>query len=819
MSCLKKNNYFKSSISLLSAHLDLKKIIFLIAVLFIGTNLQAQTYKAVVKIKESKLETNGNVTLVLYHLPDSNIIAQKIISATGFFDVKKDHHYLLKATSVNIIPYQTEFTAKDSITSLDILLEEQPKELSGVTVVARKPLITEEDDKTIVDASALTISSTNAFEVLEKTPGTIIDQDGNIYLTSMNPATVLINGREMKLSSADLSSLLKSLPANSISKVEIMRNPSAKYDAASSGGVLNIILKKGVKLGNNGSVNVAYFQGVYATETAGFTFNKTGSKVNSYISYQFTDRTNYETLNSDRTFANDSTLVQQQSFTKYPSVTHYVNTGLDYAFAKKWNIAYDLRYTATSNKNTSNNSVDFSKQPADIDLGENGSSAQNNNHSSYLSNLITLRCKIDTSGSDWTNTIEYNYFNFHNSQYYSNYYLLPPHPTLSGDGNNHNEKKNFSFQSDLVLKLPFKYTFETGIKVSNSNSQNEAVYFIDTGNALRIPDRFQTNTFQYNETISAAYLQVSKTFLGFTLKPGLRFEATRMQGHQIIPKDTTFSINRKDWFPYIFLKHKLFKIFNQTLMASAIFRKSIKRPYYESLNPYPKYIDPYLYEVGNPALRPQLTTNYEINVTFNDIPVVAIGLNQTKDIFSSVIYQDDVTKIAFRTFDNLGKNKEFYCRLITGIPPGKKYFFYVGAVYNYNEYRGFYQNQPFDYNRGSYTFFTFHEYKVTPTFTANLQAFMRTKGLQNFYELNTFGGMFVSVNKSILKRKANVILSVNDVLQTNRVSFSYNQNDQQITGKRINDTRRIGITIRYNFGFKPKEEKKNNFETPQEGKE
>ena len=120
--------------------------------------------------------------------------------------------------------------------------------MSAVTVVSsRKPLIKEEDDKTIVDAEALTISSTNAFEVIEKTPGAIIDQDGNVYLNSTTPATIFINGREMKLSSADLSSLLKSLPANSVSKIEILRNPSAKYDAASSGGIVNIVLKKALK--------------------------------------------------------------------------------------------------------------------------------------------------------------------------------------------------------------------------------------------------------------------------------------------------------------------------------------------------------------------------------------------------------------------------------------------------------------------------------------------------------------------------------------------------------------------------------------------
>src|SRR5207253_1667376 len=123
----------------------------------------------------------------------------------------------------------------------------------------------------------------------------------------------------------------------------------------------------------------------------------------------------------------------------------------------------------------------------------------------------------------------------------------------------------------------------------------------------------------------------SKTFSGFTIKPGLRFETTNINGHQLVPGDTTFSIKRTDLFPYVFLKHNLWKMFGSTLIGSAIYRRSIKRPYYETLNPYPKYIDPYLFDVGNPELQPQFTTNYEFNVTFQNFPVFAIGINNTKD--------------------------------------------------------------------------------------------------------------------------------------------------------------------------------------------
>ena len=780
--------------------------------------LFAQQHKLTVHITD---ENNKAIdaTAVLYRLPDSVIVASKAAQSVVVFEVMQSTAYHLSLTSSGRTTVSKAINVGDGDVELFLQMMKANTSLSAVTVVARKPLIREEDDKTIVDPAPLVNTSTNAFEVLEKTPGAITDQDGNVYLTSTTPATVFINGREMKLSSADLASLLKSLPANSISKIEILRTPSAKYDAASSGGILNIVLKKGVRLGSSGSVNFAYFQGVYPTATAGFTFNKGSDKTRSYISYQYTKKNSFEALVSERFFDVDQSLVSQHSYTTYPVTTHYVSGGTDVSLNKSWTLGYDTRWNATFNQSKADNSIDVMRQSTGSLLGQTSSIINNETSSYFWTNSLNSKYKIDSSGSEWSNSVDYTIFRNNNEQRYNNLLSLPNVSSISGDGSGNNNKQIINLQSDLVWKLPHKYTLEAGLKNSISKSNNTTQYFVDSGNGVRQVDLFQTNTYKYSERISAAYVQVSKTFFGFILKPGLRIEHTDITGRQLVPGDTNFGIKRTDFFPYVYLKHKLFSIFNQPLMASAIYRKSIRRPYYESLNPYRRYVDQFLYESGNPALRPQFTTNYEFSVTFNDIPVAAVGVNQTSDIFSNVIYQDDKTKIAFRTFDNLGRNKEIYARLIAGIPPGGKYFFYIGGVYNYNEYRGFFQSQPFNYNIGGITLFTFHEVKLTPTFIFNTQAFFRSRALQNFYELKNFGGMVVSFNKSLLKRKANMILSVNDVFRTNYNRFNFSRNGQNVEGIRRNDTRRVGVTLRYNFGVKAKEERKQGFETPQEAKE
>lgn len=767
-------------------------------------------------LKLPRTDSSLNLTLQVFSLPDSTLKLSRVVKNKNTeFNLESSGKYLMRLSSVNHEKTERVINMTGKPVYLNIELRRSATTLENVVVVSKKPLMKQEDDKTIVDATVLANSSTNAMEVMEKTPGVIIDQDGNIYLNSMTPATVYINGREMKLSSADVASLLKSLPAGSVSKIEILRNPSAKYDAASSGGIVNIVLKKGVKLGSNGTVNAGYFQGVYATETAGFNLNNNSGKLNSYLNYQFTNRNNFEELNSDRYISSDSSLLKQRAYTRYPSLSNYVGGGLDYAFTEKFNIAYDLRFNQSANKSDAGNNNDVIKLPSQQNLSNSLSDVNNNTHSLFIGNELSSKYKIDSAGSEWETELNYSYYSTRNKQDYLNRFILPVKQPVSGDGEIQNRKNIFVFKTDLTLKWPDKLTLETGFKVTYSTSRNSTNYFTDTGTTGRHPDLFQTNTFRYKEVISAAYLQVSRKQWGFTLKPGLRLETTDISGRQLFPKDTSLFIKRTDLFPYVYLSHKLFKIFGVQLIGNAIYRRSIRRPYYELLNPYPKYIDPYLFDVGNPRLSPQFTTNYELNATFDNFPVLALGINVTKNIFSNVTYQDNQTKIAYRTFDNLGKSKEYYFRVIGGLPPGGKYFIYAGVQYNYNEFRGIYQNSPLDYTRGSWLFFMYQELKATKTLTLSMQGFMRTKALQNFYELSTFGGLFLSANKSILKKKANIIVSINDVLRTNRVTFKLNQGPVSASGTRFNDTRRIGITLRYNFGLNKQKENKE-FGAPEE---
>lgn len=326
----------------------------------------------------------------------------------------------------------------------------------------------------------------------------------------------------------------------------------------------------------------------------------------------------------------------------------------------------------------------------------------------------------------------------------------------------------------------------------------------------------KTSLYRYRENINAGYFQLSKTFGGFVIKPGLRLETTFMEGTMQLPYDTAFTIKRTDLFPYIYLKQRLMKVFGMEINGNLILKRSISRPGYGSLNPAPVYVDQFLYNIGNPQLRPQFTNNYEFNLTADQYPFFSAGINDVKNVFTSVTYQNDDTNIIYNTYDNLGKNKEYYLRALAGIPPRGNYFFFTGTQFNYSHYRGFYQQQPIDYTNVTWMFFMYQSYKFHKGTKISAFGFYRMNSLVNFYELGPFGMVNLNITQPILKSKANIILSATDIFKTMQMDFKLNQANIHARGSRYSDNRRVTLKFIYNFGFKPKQEEKG-FQLPNEG--
>lgn len=791
----------------------LLKLFLLLPLVSLSISSKGQDIPVSIKIMNTKKEPVAFATIIVTNRLDTTQQVKKSADSSGNarFNLLKSGQYTFNISAVNYQSVEKRVTLTGNQVNFVYTLEQTGKMLDNVVITSQKPLMRQEDDKTIVDPENLVASSTSGYEVIEKTPGLFVDQDGNIYISSLTPAAVQINGRNMRMSAADIATLLKSLPPGSISKIEIVRTPSAKYDASSSGGVVNVVLKKGVRIGMTGSINAGMQQGTYGNQFMGFNINNNNGRKSSNLNFNYSRRNSFEQIITDRIFTSDS-MLSQDAYTKYPGSNLYGSFGITYELSKKWELTYD----ATASYNQFDNNSENINELIKISTGEIFSNSLNkvNNEGSNFSigTGFETKYKIDSLGSEWTNDTWYNHSINKSNQLFSTSYDSPIPVLFGGDGIANSDRDYFNFRSDLKLKMKNKFTFEAGLQSYINNFYNRANYFREA-NGNRADDKSRTNSFRSNENINAVYLQGSKTIgKDFVAKFGTRLENTNLKGRQMVPSDTSYAIHRTDLFPYVYLSKNLMKIAGFDLRAYLIYRRSIRRPYYDQLNPFSRYIDEFLSEVGNPSLRPQFTNNYEANISVDERPILAAGINDTKDIFSNVIYQADSSRSqAYRTYDNLGKNKEWYLRGLGAIPPGGRYFFVLGAQYNHNFYQGIYEGKSLSFKRGTWTFFTYHTFKVDKRSVITLNGFYRLKGQQQFYELSEFGALNASINRKFLKDKLVITLSINDMFYTNKNDFSIQQGSVNAAGTRLADTRRWGINLRYNFGIRKKDENNNMF--------
>ncbi len=368
------------------------KLAFSFCLVLISSAVLAQQTRVGFKVMNSKNEGLPFATVTVLSVPDTMNKVQQLTDSSGlvYFTLFVSRPYKVFISAVEYAPVQKAITIKGDNPTYKIIVETISKSLRGVVVTSRKPIMRQEDDKTIVDPENLAASSTNAFEMLEKTPGLFVDQDGNIYLNSMTPATVHINGREQKMSTADIATMLKSLPPNSIASIEILRTPSAKYDASGGGGIVNVVLKKGVRIGITGSVNAGFNQGRYGNRFAGINLNNNKGKLSTYINLQVSSRNNREELNTDRIFSADS-LLSQQAITIYPAQSYYMGYGVNWELNKRWNLNYDGRINLNYSNNNSSNLSQIQKLSSGAVIESNSVDVDNEGRNRNLSQSISAK--------------------------------------------------------------------------------------------------------------------------------------------------------------------------------------------------------------------------------------------------------------------------------------------------------------------------------------------------------------------------------------------------------------------------------------------
>ena len=334
----------------------MKKILTMLTVALTAFSLvgfaQVKNGKISGTVIDGNTKTVESATITLLRAKDSSVAKMSVADKTGKyeFDGVAEGSYLVSISAVGHTKgYSEKFEINSSnlsVTLKTIELVPQAKAIGEVTVTAKKPLIEQKLDRTIVNVEAsVTNVGNSALEVLEKAPGVSVDKDGNISLKGKQGVVIMIDGRPSYLSGADLANMLRSMSASQLEQIEIMTNPPAKYDAAGNSGVINIKTKKNKQFGYNGSVTTGYTQGRYPRFNESGNFNYRNGKINLFTNLNYNRNHRGEGLDIKRNFLEPTTkdissVFDQKTNMVNQSRFYSAKVGMDYSASKKTTIGF-----------------------------------------------------------------------------------------------------------------------------------------------------------------------------------------------------------------------------------------------------------------------------------------------------------------------------------------------------------------------------------------------------------------------------------------------------------------------------------------------
>ncbi|MEP7142049.1 MAG: TonB-dependent receptor [Ferruginibacter sp.] len=755
-----------------------------------------------------------NATVELISAKDSTLIKAGLADKNGIvlFEKIPVGSYRLRATMIN---YKTTYSAlvklspeQPSVLLPAIVLQPETKQLGGVTVIAGKPFIQKLSDRIVVNVENSIVSAgSSAMDVLERSPGVNIDQNDAISLKGRQGVNIMIDGKPTPMTGPDLANYLRGLPAATIERIDIITNPSAKYDAAGNSGIIDIRMKKDQRMGINGTFTAGYGQGVYPKANTGASFNYRHKKMNVFGNYNYAYRVGLNHLLLDRNFYDDGIYNGgdlKDNYSKSPFSTNATRFGMDFFPSKKTIIGFVLNGNFNHYRRDNNNSS-IVINPQKQAINTFNSHATNNDRGNNVLGNINFKHTFDTTGREITADADYGVYKSNSlTENDTRYYkldgsTLQPNYTLNGyqDG-------ALTFKTakcDYVNPLKKGAKWEAGIKTSFVSSDNDAKFF-DVSSGAPQNDVNKTNHFLYHENNNAAYINLSKEFKKFSLQVGLRGEQTNIKTEQKIG-NIRFDSSYFQLFPSAFFNYKIKE--DKTLGISV--SRRIDRPGYSQLNPFLFLIDVTTYATGRPGLLPQLTWSYELSYTLKNLNFTAsyshtinnqnIAIAKFRDVFPNIPSEENVTvqipiNLASSDYAGLG--------ISAPIRISKWWNMINNADLYYEKFNGSLGGTSLHKGKPVADIRTNNSFTLKKGWTAELNASLNTGGQYGFMVLDPQWGLSAGVQKTILQNKGSLRFNITDIFWTNlpKAVITYNNYIEKWHAYR--ETRVANITFTWRFG-------------------
>jgi hypothetical protein len=687
----------------------------------------------------------------------------------------------------------------------DLILEPSDVQLKEVEILATKSFLVVEPDKLVVrvENNPLMINN-NALEVLRKSPGVMVNQDDQIFLQGKSGLQVYIDGRPSPLQDKDLANYLRGIPSSQIELVEIITNPSAKFDASGNAGIINIRLKKNQKRGLNGGVVSGVSQGLanehnYFRTNQGFSLNHGGKKLNLFSTYGFDQAKSWSFMNFDRTQSEN--VFRQTSDTWDKRLSHNLKLGADWTVNKRHVLSFAADGNLNNNTSTliGENYISTLGNPRPYTLLD---ARNNGTKETATGNLSLNHLYRDTSGRELSTDVSYGFYLLGNETDQPNFYRnFAPDSSV--------EDRSFGLETPVdisifTLKSDYeqkwkKSVFSAGYKVSNVLTDNSFRQF-DRSFGQNNLDLDQSSDFSYLERVLAGYLSFRHTLnTRWTFQAGVRYEHTQSEGHLKYAsnrKDSLVPRNYGDFFPSGGVTWNRTK--NQSISLN--YSRRIDRPVYRFLNPFQYKIDELSYEQGNPFLNPQYTHNIQLNSTWFSMINASIGFSQTDDFFARLI--DSSGKRSFLTRRNLARVRNYSFNLSTQLPFRKWWNGFVNLTLNHQEYeadfgQGKVLRLPVDY----FSVFLQQSFRLPKSYGFQFSGSYNSPSVWGgTFRNRAFWFMEAGFNKKLFKDKATLSLNVTDVFLSQRWKGRSNFAGVDITVAGGNDSRNVKLGFTWNFG-------------------
>nr|WP_298999859.1 TonB-dependent receptor [uncultured Allomuricauda sp.] len=732
---------------------------------------------------------------------DSSLVKATISNEDGTFVLigMLPSEYLFKVTALGYSDYKKKINYTGGDFALNpIVMTEATQNLEEVTVVAEKPMVQVLADKTVFNVeNTINATGTSAFELLRKAPGVTVDNNGGFIVEGKSGVQIFIDGKLSVLQGEDLTNFLESLQATDIEAVEIITQPSSKYDAAGNAGIINIKLKKDKSLGTNGTYNTGATSGDFVQYNSSINFNNRGKKGNLYGTYsnRFGKTTGF--LNLLRTQSN--TQFDARTTSIYDRNSNNIKLGYDYYLDSKHTIGAVVNGNFNNRFSTNNTRTPI--RPFDVVQVDSILVALNQvDNTSYNINANVNYKYADTLGHSLNVDLDYGGYNSDRNAFQPNTFFDPSESAIF--------RETITFQETPIdieiatAKVDYEQNFlkgklGLGFKLSYVDTDNTFNFFNEI-NGQNILDDTQSNQFRYTENINAGYFNYNRKWGKWNLQVGVRVENTVSDGNlESTQENENNRVERNftDFFPSGGLTYQL----NRKNQFALNYSRRIQRPNYQSLNPFQFRLNELSFSEGNPFLQPQYTDNLKLSHTFNYRLTTSISYSRITDFFARVTLEESESVSNLTTL-NVANQEVFSL----GISYPKKIFSWWDVYVSLNAFISDYQATSPEFlpvRQETLNFYGQNTFSLPNDWRIEVSGWYNSPSIWGgTYQTDALGSLNAAVQKKFMDGRFTARLSVNDILFTSPWSGITQFGELFIDGSGGSDSRRVAFGLTYDFG-------------------